>query len=92
LFQFELPQKVLNRCHQNRPDTTIVTAMIGMGGSLKLRVVAEGLDTQQELDFLKAHQCEEAQGYYFSRPIPPQQFAQLLKADMAEKNLVETLS
>jgi diguanylate cyclase (GGDEF)-like protein/PAS domain S-box-containing protein len=72
-------------------DTTIVTAMIGMGRSLKLRVVAEGVETQQELDFLKAHQCDEAQGYYFSPPVPPQKFAQLLKADMVEKNLVETL-
>jgi diguanylate cyclase (GGDEF)-like protein/PAS domain S-box-containing protein len=73
-------------------DTTIVTAMIGMGRSLKLRVVAEGVETQQELNFLKAHQCEEAQGYYFSRPVPPQQFAQLLTAGILEKGLVESLS
>jgi diguanylate cyclase (GGDEF)-like protein/PAS domain S-box-containing protein len=73
-------------------DTTIVTAMIGMGRSLKLRVVAEGVETQQELDFLKANRCEEAQGYYFSRPVPPQQFAKLLKAGIAEKNLVSSLS
>jgi diguanylate cyclase (GGDEF)-like protein/PAS domain S-box-containing protein len=73
-------------------DTTIVTAMIGMGRSLKLRVVAEGVETQQELDFLKVHHCEEAQGYYFSRPVPPQQFAKLLKAGIAEKNLVSSLS
>jgi diguanylate cyclase (GGDEF)-like protein/PAS domain S-box-containing protein len=73
-------------------ETTIVTAMIGMGRSLKLRVVAEGVETQQELDFLKAHKCEEAQGYYFSPPVPPQQFARLLSAGMAEKSLVETVS
>jgi diguanylate cyclase (GGDEF)-like protein/PAS domain S-box-containing protein len=73
-------------------DTTIVTAMIGMGRSLKLRVVAEGVETRQELDFLKVHHCEEAQGYYFSRPVPPQQFAKLLKAGIAEKNLVSSLS
>ena len=65
--------------------------MIGMGRSLKLRVVAEGAETEQELVFLKAHQCEEAQGYYFSRPIPPQQFAELLKAGIMEKSLVEAL-
>jgi len=72
-------------------DTTIVTAMIGMGRSLKLRVVAEGVETQKELDFLKVHQCEEAQGYYFSPPVPPQQFAQLLKAGILEKGLVEAV-
>jgi diguanylate cyclase (GGDEF)-like protein len=65
-------------------DTTIVTAMISMGRSLKLRVVAEGVETQEELAFLQAHQCDEAQGYYFSRPVPPDQFATLLKSGILE--------
>ena len=46
-------------------------AVISMGRSLKLRVVAEGVETREELAFLQAHQCDEAQGYYFSRPVPP---------------------
>ncbi len=61
-------------------DTTIVTAVIGMARSLKLRVVAEGVETLEEVDFLRAHECDEAQGYYFSKPVPPQRFAGLLKA------------
>jgi diguanylate cyclase (GGDEF)-like protein/PAS domain S-box-containing protein len=61
-------------------ETTIVTAVISMGRSLKMRVVAEGVETQEELAFLQAHQCEEAQGYYFSRPLLADQFAKLLKA------------
>jgi diguanylate cyclase (GGDEF)-like protein len=61
-------------------ETTIVTAVIGMGRNLKLRVVAEGVETQEELAFLQAHQCDEAQGYYFSKPVPPREFAHLLKA------------
>ena len=64
-------------------DTTIVTAVISMARSLKLRVVAEGVETLEELAFLQAHQCDEAQGYYFSRPVPPQQFAKLLKTGIA---------
>ena len=47
-----------------------MTAVISMGRSLNLRVVAEGVETQEELAFLQAHQCDEAQGYYFSRPVP----------------------
>jgi EAL domain-containing protein (putative c-di-GMP-specific phosphodiesterase class I) len=43
-----------------------------------LRVVAEGVETQEELEFLQARQCEEAQGFYFSRPVPSEQFANLL--------------
>jgi EAL domain-containing protein (putative c-di-GMP-specific phosphodiesterase class I) len=64
-------------------DTTIVTAVIAMARSLKLRVVAEGVETVGELTFLRAHQCDEAQGYYFSRPVSPQQFAILLTTGIA---------
>jgi EAL domain-containing protein (putative c-di-GMP-specific phosphodiesterase class I) len=65
-------------------DTTLVTAVISMARSLNLRVVAEGVETPTELEFLRAHQCDEAQGYYFSRPLPPQQFASLLRAGSIE--------
>jgi EAL domain-containing protein (putative c-di-GMP-specific phosphodiesterase class I) len=68
-------------------ETTIVTAVISMGRSLKLRVVAEGVETQEELAFLQARQCDEAQGYYFSRPVLPEQFAKLLENGMREPML-----
>ncbi|HVR24288.1 MAG TPA: EAL domain-containing protein [Candidatus Polarisedimenticolia bacterium] len=60
-------------------EIIIVKAVIGLGRSLKLRVVAEGVETQEQLAFLQAHQCDEAQGYYLSRPVLPGQFAKLLK-------------
>lgn len=69
-------------------ETTIVTAVISMGRSLKLRVVAEGVETQKELAFLQAHQCDEAQGYYFSPPVLPQQFAKLLRTGIPEASVV----
>jgi len=65
-------------------ETIIVSAVIGLGRSLKLRVVAEGVETQEQMAFLQAHQCDEAQGYYFSRPVLPQQFAKLLETGIAE--------
>jgi diguanylate cyclase (GGDEF)-like protein/PAS domain S-box-containing protein len=65
-------------------ETTIVTAIISMGRSLKLRIVAEGVETQEELEFLRAHHCDEAQGYYFSRPVVAQQFAKLLKTGIPQ--------
>ena len=108
LFQLELSAEVSDRCPQDRsvvrpPDqhcsadeTTIVTAVIGMGRSLKLRVIAEGVEPQEELAFLQAHQCDEAQGYYFSRPVPAEQFAKLLgvhhvKHSLLPENLARTL-
>jgi EAL domain-containing protein (putative c-di-GMP-specific phosphodiesterase class I) len=72
-------------------DTSIVTAVISMARSLKLRVVAEGVERPEELAFLRAHHCDEAQGYYFSRPVPAQQFAKLLKTGISEKDYMSCL-
>ncbi len=60
-----------------------MTAVIGMGRNLKLRVVAEDVETQQQLAFLQANECDEAQEYYFSRPVLPKQFAKLLEIGVA---------
>jgi len=65
-------------------DPAIVAAVIGMAQSLRLRVIAEGVETLEELEFLKAHHCDEAQGYYFSRPVPAEQFAKFLKTGLPD--------
>ncbi|NES04260.1 MAG: EAL domain-containing protein [Okeania sp. SIO2F4] len=57
----------------------ITIAIIQMAHSLNLRVVAEGVETQAELDFLRKHKCDEMQGYLFSGPLPKSKFEQLLK-------------
>jgi len=54
-----------------------------MGKTLSLTVVAEGVETQDQMDFLKDHSCDEMQGYYFSKPIIPEQFADLLRAHVS---------
>jgi EAL domain-containing protein (putative c-di-GMP-specific phosphodiesterase class I) len=59
-------------------DAVIVSAVISMGNSLGKRVIAEGVETREQLNFLTAAGCEEAQGYYFSRPLLPEKFAALL--------------
>jgi EAL domain-containing protein (putative c-di-GMP-specific phosphodiesterase class I) len=64
-------------------DASIVTAVISMARSLKLRVVAEGVETLEQLEFLQERECDEAQGYYFSRPVMPQHFATLLRTGIA---------
>jgi diguanylate cyclase (GGDEF)-like protein/PAS domain S-box-containing protein len=61
-------------------DATIVRLVINMAKSLQLKVIAEGVETREQLDFLSEHQCEEAQGYYFSRPVPEEDFKLMLKA------------
>jgi diguanylate cyclase (GGDEF)-like protein/PAS domain S-box-containing protein len=84
----KIDQSFVRQITSTPDDTTIVTAVISMGRSLKLRVVAEGVETQEELAFLQTHLCDEAQGYYFSRPVLPQHFATLLKNGIREASVV----
>jgi diguanylate cyclase (GGDEF)-like protein/PAS domain S-box-containing protein len=60
-------------------DDTIVSAVISMGKTLKQRVVAEGVETGEQLAFLQRQHCGEGQGYHFSRPVSAQEFVTLLK-------------
>jgi diguanylate cyclase (GGDEF)-like protein/PAS domain S-box-containing protein len=60
-------------------DKAITEAIIAMGKTLSLRVVAEGVETEDQMNFLKDHLCDEMQGYYFSKPIIPEKFADLLR-------------
>jgi EAL domain-containing protein (putative c-di-GMP-specific phosphodiesterase class I) len=74
----KIDQSFVRRMTTNPGETAIVSAIISMAKSLHLKVIAEGVETFEELAFLKAQECDEAQGFYFSRPVPPAQFADLL--------------
>ena len=65
-------------------DSAIVSAIIEMGKSLKHRVIAEGIETGEQLAFLKARHCAEGQGYLFSRPVAAAQLAALLQTGIPE--------
>src|ERR1700722_11235691 len=60
-------------------DAIVISAVIGLAKSLKQTIVAEGVETTEQLDFLQNQGCDEGQGYYFCRPSPAPQFANLLK-------------
>jgi diguanylate cyclase (GGDEF)-like protein/PAS domain S-box-containing protein len=59
-------------------DASIVEAVISLGHKLGLKVVAEGVESEEQLDFLQEHDCDEAQGFLFSRPVAPEVFAKQL--------------
>jgi EAL domain-containing protein (putative c-di-GMP-specific phosphodiesterase class I) len=63
-------------------DVPIVRAIISMGRNLRLRVVAEGVETAAQLAFLRAEHCNEGQGFYFSRPMTADEFAKRLETGM----------
>jgi len=56
----------------------LAKAVISLGHSLRLKVVAEGVETAEQLDFLRHHGCDEVQGYFFSKPVPPEEFTRML--------------
>jgi len=65
-------------------DATIVSAVVGMGRNLNHRVIAEGVETREQFEFLSTRQCPEAQGFLFSHPLPAEDFARLLVAGKVE--------
>ena len=70
----------VGRCSE---DEAITLAIIDMAHSLALKVVAEGVENEAQLAFLKARQCDEVQGYLISRPVSAQQLGDLLRAGAA---------
>jgi diguanylate cyclase (GGDEF)-like protein/PAS domain S-box-containing protein len=79
----KVDQSFVHEISSHKDDAAIVSAVISMGNSLKKRVIAEGVETREQLDFLTAEGCEEAQGYYFNRPMVADQFAKLLEAGVS---------
>jgi EAL domain-containing protein (putative c-di-GMP-specific phosphodiesterase class I) len=65
----------------NQDDASIAQAVITMGHALRLKIVAEGVETQAQLDFLAANFCDEMQGYFFARPLPADACTQLMLKD-----------
>ncbi len=75
----KIDQSFVRDLTNNPADAAIINSIITLAHSLKLRVIAEGVETEAQLKFLKSHGCDEAQGYYFSRPLPVDQIPALLK-------------
>jgi diguanylate cyclase (GGDEF)-like protein len=69
-------------------DTGLADAVIAMGKSLSLTVVAQGVETSEQAEFLRTHACDELQGFYFQRPLPADDFEQLMRNQSAEVTFI----
>jgi diguanylate cyclase (GGDEF)-like protein/PAS domain S-box-containing protein len=74
VYKVKIDQSFVRDITEDSDDKAIVGAIISMATSLGMQTIAEGVETEGQLEFLKAKGCTEVQGYYFSRPLPVEQF------------------
>jgi diguanylate cyclase (GGDEF)-like protein len=79
LDQLKIDQSFVRDISNDPNDAAIVQTIITMGNTLGMNVIAEGVETQEQLNFLRLHGCATYQGYLFSRPVPLADFEQLLE-------------
>lgn len=80
--QLKIDQSFISDIPQSADDMAISHAVIAMGHSMGIQVLAEGVETAAQLEFLKLHGCDFYQGYFCSKPLPAAEFAQLLQGEM----------
>ncbi|MGS0680385.1 EAL domain-containing protein [Shewanella sp. 125m-7] len=84
--KLKIDRAFINKMTTSSSDESLVSAILAMAKSLKLKVVAEGIENEQQAQFLQQHNCEFGQGYLFSRPVPAAEFTQLLLNDQLSLN------
>ncbi|STX52070.1 regulatory protein (GGDEF and EAL domains) [Legionella busanensis] len=89
LNRLKIDRSFINNIQCNGNDELIIQAIISMAKSLNLDVLAEGVETQKQLDFLKGYRCDQIQGFYFSKPLPAEDLTQLLNNPDAIKDMLK---
>ena len=88
--KLKIDRAFINKMATSSSDESLVSAILAMAKSLGLKVVAEGIETEQQARFLQQHNCEFGQGYLFSKPIPAKEFMSLLQRERDRKRLLLT--
>ena len=80
ISRLKIDKSFVSELADNPDDQAIAMAVISLGHKLNLRVIAEGVETEQQRDFLRANECDEMQGYLFSRPVTADAIVDMLEA------------
>lgn len=84
VHQLKIDRSFIGDISVDSDNAAIVSAMIAMARKLGLGVIAEGVETRAQLDFLRAAGCDAYQGYYFSVPLPAHAFAELVRRQVQQ--------
>jgi EAL domain-containing protein (putative c-di-GMP-specific phosphodiesterase class I) len=84
VYKLKIDRSFVQSMTVNSDDAAITTTIINMAKSLNLKVIAEGVESKEQMSFLRANNCDEIQGYYFSPPVAAGDFAKIVQSTLAE--------
>ncbi len=87
----KIDKSFVRNVEADRDNASIVKAVIELAHGMNLKVVAEGIETEEERSFLVRHNCDEMQGYYFEKPMDAERFAQAWHKRMSNSEILERL-
>jgi len=79
LDKIKIDMSFVRGINVNRKDEAVIKVIIALAKNLGLKVIAEGVETKEQLDFLRDQMCDEIQGYYYYKPMPALQVEELMK-------------
>jgi diguanylate cyclase (GGDEF)-like protein/PAS domain S-box-containing protein len=85
--QLKIDQAFIKDMMDNREDRAIVDAVIGMAHAMGMEVLAEGVERTEQLEYLRSKGCDKAQGYLFGRPVPAEEFRELLRRQQQDEGV-----